>query len=83
MFCIMSSNSRWFLDTQHSFSFKAEHEIRVVHPNSNLRTALPFPKLLLTYYTYTVFYFNVYIRVSNTCLGAKVVCSTNPYSCAK
>ena len=22
----MSSNSRWFLDTQHSFSFKAEHE---------------------------------------------------------
>ena len=22
----MSSNCRWFLDTQHSFSFKAEHE---------------------------------------------------------
>ena len=23
----MSSNSRWFLDTQHSFSCKAEHEL--------------------------------------------------------
>ena len=23
----MSSNSRWFLNTQHSSSFKAEHEI--------------------------------------------------------
>ena len=23
----MSLNSKWFLDTQHSFSFKAEHEI--------------------------------------------------------
>ena len=36
----MISNSRWFLDTQHSFSFKAEHEysIRVVHSNSNFNT---------------------------------------------
>ena len=30
----MSSNSRWFLDTLHMFSFKAEHEIHVVHSNS-------------------------------------------------
>ena len=26
----MSSNSRWFLDTQHSSSFKAEHEEKFV-----------------------------------------------------
>ena len=25
----MSSNSRWFLDTQHSSSFKAEHEEKI------------------------------------------------------
>ena len=30
----MNSNSRWFLDTQHSSSFKAEHEIfRALHDN--------------------------------------------------
>ena len=26
----MSSNSRWFLDTQYSSSFKAEHETKFV-----------------------------------------------------
>ena len=38
----MSSNSRWFLDTQHSFSFKAEHKIRVVLSNSKYSYILVF-----------------------------------------
>ena len=29
----MSSNSRWYLDTQHSFSFKADTKFRALHYN--------------------------------------------------
>ena len=34
----MSSNSRWYLDTQHSFSFKADTKFRALHYKLNLFT---------------------------------------------
>ena len=48
----MSSNSRWFLDTQHSFSFKAQHEILLFTQNFNksIYTALNYRVL----YNYSV-----------------------------
>ena len=36
----MSTNSRWFLDTKHSFSFKAEHEISCCYLIINNRFTL-------------------------------------------
>ena len=32
----MSSNSRWYLDTQHSFSFKADTKFRALHYNKSI-----------------------------------------------
>ena len=33
----MSSNSRWYLDTQHSFGFKADTKFRALHYNIKLK----------------------------------------------
>ena len=47
----MSSNSRWFLDSQHSSSFKAEHEekIRDLHYNIKFYKTVKYKKLLNNY----------------------------------
>ena len=38
----MSSNSRWFLDSKHSSSFKEEHEICVLQYNYCFYALVPF-----------------------------------------
>ena len=69
----MSSISRWYLDAQHSFSFKRYTKFRALHYNQ-FKAALPsFIKFVVNKFNYPHFYKLLYFSL--TIPGGSIKCN--------